>query len=77
MAKNPLKNAALRTLRDSGILGILSINFRDMGIQGFLIFLDICHFFRDMGYFPEYLKRYEILGPPSWALYIHHIKELR
>ena len=30
------------------------INFRDMGIQCFLIFEDICHiYFRDMGYFSK------------------------
>ena len=46
-------------LRDSVILGILSITFRDMGIQGFLNFGDISHiYFRDMGYCPKYLKGY-------------------
>ena len=55
----------MEILRDSGILEILSITFRDMGIQGFLNFGDICHiYFRDMGYFPKYLKGYGILPPP-------------
>ena len=47
------------------ILGILSISFRDMEIQWFLKFGDICHIsFRDKGYFSKYLKGYGILGPP-------------
>ena len=36
MAKHPLENIALRTL-DSGILGILSITFRDMGSMQFSV----------------------------------------
>ena len=52
-------------LRDSGIFGMLSITFRDMGIQGFLNFLDFCHiYFRDMGYFPKYLKGIWDTGTP-------------
>ena len=75
IAKHPLENCCIDDiLRDSGILGILSNIFRDMGIQGFLNFGDICHiYFRDMGYFPKYLKGYGILGPPfqGFIIYTH------
>ena len=44
---------------------MLYINFRDIGIQRFQIFGDICQFlFKDMGYFSKYLKGYGILGTP-------------
>ena len=44
------------------------INFRNMRIQCFLNFGDICHIcFRDMGYFSKTSKGYGILGPPSRA----------
>ena len=35
--------------------------FRDMVIQSFLDFGDICFLFTDMGYFSKYLKGYGIL----------------
>ena len=59
-------------------------NFRDIGIQRFQIFGDICQFlFRDMEYFSKYLKGYGILGTPFRGLnrinlssYLGHIIQL-
>ena len=63
MAKHPIEKLHCEHTMRLRYLGILSITFRDMGIQGFLKG-DICHInFRDMGYFPKYLKGYGILGP--------------
>ena len=48
------------------ILEILSLNLRDIGLQRFQVFVDICQFlFRDMEYFSKYLKGYGILGNPN------------
>ena len=52
--------------KDLGILGILSITFRDMGTQCFLNFGDICHIsFKDMGYFLKIIKGILDTGAPS------------
>ena len=50
------------------ILRILSIFSRDMGIQSFLIFGDICQKkkMKDTGYFVKKLMGYGILGPPPF-----------